>query len=67
MNYREIGVYIKQRRKSLKVDQTTLAALAGVGVNTVVAVERGNGNTKIDTILKIAETLGLQVDIRIKS
>jgi len=66
MNYKIIGETIKERRKSLKIDQPTLAALAGVGVNTVVAVERGNGNAKIETILALLDTLGLKFDISLK-
>lgn len=39
MNYQEIGEVIKDRRKSLNITQSTLAALAGVGLNTLVAIE----------------------------
>ena len=61
-----IGSRIKERRKALKVTQPTLAALAGVGLNTLVAIERGNGNAKLDTLLAVLDTLGLQLDIRLK-
>lgn len=47
MTYQEIGKIIKDRRKSFGITQPTLAALAGVGLNTLVAIERGNGNPKI--------------------
>ena len=60
MTYQEIGKIIKDRRKSFGITQPTLAALAGVGLNTLVAIERGNGNPKILTILTILNTLGLQ-------
>lgn len=66
MNYSNIGEIIKTRRKSLNITQPTLAALAGVGVNTLVAIERGNGNAKIHTILAILDTLGLKIDITLK-
>ncbi len=66
MNYQELGKMIRERRKALKVTQPTLAGLSGVGLNTVVAVERGNGNPKLQTIMEILETLGLQLDIRLK-
>ncbi len=61
-----IGTRIKERRKALKVTQPTLAALAGVGLNTLVAIERGSGNAKLDTLLAVLDTLGLQFDIRLK-
>ena len=44
MDAKEIGIIIKERRKHLGVNQQTLADLAGVGLNTLVAIERGEGN-----------------------
>ncbi len=66
VNTKEIGTIIKERRQSLKVNQQTLSELAGVGINTLVAIERGQGNPKIETLLSILETLGLQFDIKLK-
>jgi len=66
MNYQDIGEIIKKRRKSLNITQPTLAALAGVGLNTLVAIERGNGNPKMHTILAILDTLGLKINITLK-
>lgn len=66
MDKSRIGETIRQRRKSLKVDQPTLAILAGVGLNTLVAVERGEGNPKLSTLLAILDTLGLQFNITLK-
>lgn len=66
MDRRIIGEIIKTRRKKLNINQPTLAMLAGVGLNTLVAIERGNGNPKIETILSILDTLGLTIDIKLK-
>lgn len=66
MNYSKIGETIKDRRKSLNITQPTLALLAGVGLNTLVAIERGNGNAKIQTLLAVLDTLGLKIDITLK-
>lgn len=66
MDYQEIGKIIKDRRKSLNITQSTLAILAGVGLNTLVAIERGKGNPKIHTILAILDILGLEIDITLK-
>lgn len=66
MNYQNIGEIIKNRRKSLNITQPTLASLANVGLNTVVAIERGNGNAKIQTIMAILDTLGLKIDVTLK-
>ena len=34
----------------MKVNQLTLSELAGVGINTLVAIERGTGNPKLGTL-----------------
>jgi len=67
MNQQEIGTIIKERRKQLKVNQQTLADLAGVGINTLVAIERGEGNPQLSTLLTILDTLGLQMNITLKT
>lgn len=66
MTQHEIGKAIKDRRKKLGVNQQTLADLASVAVNTVVAIERGEGNPQLATLLTILDTLGLQLDINTK-
>ena len=66
MNTKEIGIIIKKRRQSLKVNQLELSELAGVGINTLVSIERGQGNPKLETLLAILDTLGLQLDINLK-
>ena len=67
MNQKEIGTVIKERRKHLGVTQQTLADLAGVGINTLVTIERGEGNPQLSTLLTILNTLGLQMDVKIKN
>lgn len=66
MNSKEIGSIIKKRRQQLKVNQLTLSELAGVGINTLVAIERGTGNPKLETLLSVLDTLGLQLNITLK-
>lgn len=66
MTQQEIGHTIKERRKKLGINQQTLADLASVAVNTVVAIERGEGNPQLATLLTIIDTLGLQMEINIK-
>ena len=66
MTQKEIGDAVRERRRMLGVNQQTLADLAGVAVNTVVAIERGEGNPQLTTLLTILDTLGLQADINLK-
>lgn len=57
-----LGIQLKMRRKALKITQQELADLAGISINTVVAVERGEGNPKISTILTMCNVLGLKLN-----
>ena len=66
MTRQEIGNAIKERRKKLGINQQTLADLASVAVNTVVAIERSEGNPQLGTLLTILDTLGLRMIIDIK-
>ena len=67
MNTKDIGTIIKERRKYLGVNQQTLADLAGVGLNTLVAIERGEGNPQLNTLLTVLDTIGLQMNIHLKT
>ena len=67
MDTKKIGTIIKERRKQLGVNQQTLSDLADVGLNTLVAIERGEGNPQLSTLLTILDTLGLQIDINLKT
>lgn len=66
MTRQEIGNAIKERRKKLGINQQTLADIASVAINTVVNIERGEGNPQLTTLLTILDTLGLQADINLK-
>lgn len=63
---KEIGEIIKQRRVKLGITQLILAQLAGIGINTVVAIERGEGNPRLKTLEAIADTLGMKLDLILK-
>ncbi len=59
----QIGLTIKDRRKELGVTQQEVAELAGVGINSLVAIERGKGNPSLKTLLRILEVLGLEIKL----
>ncbi len=63
MNLKEIGLAIKKQRAALGVNQRTVSELSGVAVNTLVSIERGEGNPQMSTLLHILDTIGLQFDI----
>ena len=62
-----IGNIIKERRKTLSITQRELAALSGIGINTLTKIERGEANPSLKVILSILNTLGLKMDIQIKT
>lgn len=62
-----LGNIIKERRKALSITQRELAALAGIGINTLTKIERGEANPSLKVVLSILNTLGLEMDIKIKS
>lgn len=57
---------MRLRRVELGVNQRTVAELSGVAVNTLVAIERGEGNPQIATLTSLLDTLGLQLDVKLK-
>lgn len=66
MDLKEIGQLIRERRAVLGVNQRTVSELSGVAVNTLVAIERGEGNPQINTLLDVMDTVGLQLDFKPK-
>lgn len=50
----------------LNVNQQSLADLAGVGINTLVSIERGSGNPSIQVLERVLDVLGLQIKITLK-
>ena len=62
-----LGNIIKERRKTLSITQRELAALSEVGINTLTKIERGEANPSLKVIMNILNTLGLEMDIKIKN
>jgi len=62
-----IGEAIRNRRNDLKINQQTLADLAGVGINTLVSIERGTGNPSLATLQSVLDVLGLELSCHLKS
>lgn len=58
---------IKERRQTLKISQLDLAEMAGVGITTVKSIECGKANPSVGTIEKLAEVLGLELSLTLKT
>ena len=59
----EIGALIKARRMKERVSLENLAALTGVGINTLSRLERGVGNTRLNVLLTVTNALGLHLTV----
>ena len=62
-----IGESIRNRRKFLKITQEELADIAGVGINTLIKMERGDGNPTLSVIYKVLDVLGLDICTTVKT
>ena len=61
-----LGKKIKNRRKILKIRQEDLAEISEVALRTIVSIERGEGNPSLETLLKLADVLGMELQLNIK-
>ena len=50
----------------LGITQQDLADFSGVGLRTIRQIEIGKGNPSVETLNKILDALGLELDIKIK-
>jgi transcriptional regulator with XRE-family HTH domain len=67
MHFEELVKIIKDRRDSLQVTQKSLAQLSGVGLRTLKEFESGKGNPSLQTLQKIADVLGLELALKLKT
>ena len=62
----DLGEKLRQRRELLGLLQSQLAALSGVSTRTIQLVEQGKGNPSLETLLELADPLGLRLDLVLK-
>lgn len=63
----QIGETIRNRRKELKITQPHLAELAGISINTLYKLERGQGNPSLEVLNKLSDVLGMELKLQIKA
>lgn len=61
-----IGQVIRKRRELLGLLQPQLSSISGVSIRTIQLVELGKANPSLETLIKIADPLGLQLNLLIK-
>ena len=67
MLIKQLGETIKNRRKELGITQPHLAELASVSTNTLYKLERGQGNPSLEVLSKLAEVLGMELILEVKT
>lgn len=66
MSFTELGKSIKDRRKLLRITQSDLAEMAGISVNTLYKIERGQANPTVKVLTKLADVLGMELKLEVK-
>ncbi len=62
----ELMDIMKLRREILSLTQQDLAEMAQVGLATIKDIERGKGNPALNTVKKILDVLGIEIEYRIR-
>jgi len=61
------GTIIRNRRKLLGLSQQDLAEMAGIGLRTLINIERDQGNPSLNILNNIASILGLELSLQIRT
>lgn len=61
-----MGEIIRKRRELLGLLQPQLASISGISTRTIQLVEMGKANPSLDTLIKLADPLGLTVKLMLK-
>jgi y4mF family transcriptional regulator len=65
MDTKHIGIYLRKRRRVLKITQEDLADIAGVSERTLRDIEKGIANPELASLIKICEVLGLRLNVEV--
>jgi HTH-type transcriptional regulator/antitoxin HipB len=63
---KELADYLKLHRNKLERTQTDVAQHIGLKQKTISAIENSAGNSRIDTLFKIAHELGFSIELKPK-
>jgi HTH-type transcriptional regulator / antitoxin HipB len=58
----DLGAVIRDRRKQLKLDQSSLAKKIGVSRQWVIEVERGHARAELALVLRALDALDITLD-----
>ena len=58
----DLGAVLRDRRKRLKLDQSSLAKRIGVSRQWVIEVEHGHARAELGLVLRALDALGIRLD-----
>jgi HTH-type transcriptional regulator/antitoxin HipB len=58
----DLGAAIRDRRKRLKLDQSTLAKRIGVSRQWVIDIEHGHPRAELTLVLRVLDALGIRLN-----
>lgn len=63
---KEIGRAIRHRRSVLKINQLSFCDLIDISQHTLSNLENGTGNVSTDNLIRVLDTLGLELKVELK-
>ncbi|HAU1068133.1 TPA: helix-turn-helix domain-containing protein [Legionella pneumophila] len=60
---KDLALYLKDRRKQLKMSQSEVADLVGLKQDTISKFENSPDNRRIDTLFRILSALNLNISL----
>jgi HTH-type transcriptional regulator/antitoxin HipB len=60
----QLGGLLRARRKTLRIKQAELAALAGVGLAFLYELEHGKASVRLDKLFAVLQVLGLELHVQ---
>lgn len=61
-NSEALGRLVRERRNSLRLNQTELASVARTSLRFVSELERGKATAQLDTVLRVLAALGIRLE-----
>ncbi len=62
-NAKDFGALVRKKRKNMQLTQYDLAAVSGVGVRFISELENGKETVQFDKAVKVAQVLGLKLQL----
>jgi len=62
----DLGSFVREKRRSMRLTQQQLADLAGVGLNFVYQLEKNKQTVQLDCTKLVIDALGYEIDFKPK-